>query len=116
MKTGAAISALKKRAEFLAVAAAKKKWVTRNILLQAGPSSITTQIRFGLTASSKVGGAVVRNKARRRLRALALEVLPEHAKPEFDYVLIARKDTPTCEFDNLRRDLVNGLKYLRAWK
>src|SRR5205085_871500 len=49
--------------------------------------------RIGFTASRKVGNAVLRNRARRRLRAVAAEVLPLHAAPGHDYVLIARGET-----------------------
>ncbi len=59
-------------------------------------------IRFGLTASTKVGNAVKRNRAKRRLRALANELLPLHAMPNHDYVLIARNDhsrTRFCRFE-----------------
>ena len=49
--------------------------------------------RVGFTASAKVGNAVVRNRARRRLRAAAASVLPRHAEPAHDYVLIARAGT-----------------------
>ena len=116
MKAGAAICTLKKRAEFLAAASSGKKWVVRNFIMQIGKSPDNKQVRFGLTASGKIGNAVVRNRARRRLRALANEILAVHALPEFDYVLIARKDTATCKYDDLRQDMINGLKRLKAWK
>ncbi len=53
----------------------------------------TLPIRYGLTASRKVGNAVTRNRARRRLRVLAHDILPRHAAPGYDYVLIARAAT-----------------------
>lgn len=113
--TACPIGTLKKRAEFLAAASSGKKWVVRNVIMQIGKPSSDNQVRFGLTASGKIGNAVVRNRARRRLRALAHEIISAHALPA-DYVLIARKDTPTCKYSDLRQDLINGLKRLKAWK
>ncbi len=67
------------------------------------------EIRFGLTASRKVGGAVDRNRARRRLRALAREILPLAGRPGTDYVLIARTETATRAHAALRADLERAL-------
>ncbi len=113
------ISTLKKRARFLAAAASGKKWVAPGLILQAGPSpdkSGVISLCFGLTASSKVGNAVVRNRARRRLRALAQEILPLHAMKGHDYVLIARVGTVTRDYKDLRQDLIGGLKRLKLWQ
>ena len=67
-------------------------------------------IRFGLTASKKIGNAVIRNRARRRLRALAREILPLHGLPGWDYVLVGRPEaTVSRDFAALRADLVRAL-------
>ena len=88
------------------------------LVLQAGvrprderPSSALPEsaVRYGLTASRKVGGAVVRNRARRRLRALAEGLLPQHGKPGCDYVLIARQETAGRDFSALQADLLEAL-------
>ncbi len=105
------ISVLRKRAEFLAVAGTGKKWVAPGLILQMGVPG--DAVRFGLTASVKVGNAVVRNRARRRLRALAMEILPQ-AAPR-DYVLIARANTAARNHEQLKGDLVAGLKKLGVW-
>ena len=63
------------------------------------------RFRLGFTASRKVGGAVERNRAKRRLRAAAQAVLPEQALPRTDYVLIARPATLTRPFADLVKDL-----------
>jgi len=106
---------LRKRAEFLAVAASGKKWVAPGFILQIGNlHEPTSAIRFGLTASRKVGNAVIRNRARRRLRALATELLP-HASSEHDYVLIARDTTPAHGFDAMRQDMIKGMKRMKIW-
>src|SRR5690606_13237265 len=104
-----ALTTLAKRADFLRAASRGTKWATAGLVLQACPRSIPKDasgpgqsganvseapaIRVGYTASKKVGGAVVRNRARRRLRALAREVLAVEAAPGYDYVLIARAET-----------------------
>jgi ribonuclease P protein component len=65
--------------------------VTEAFILQARPSEAPgTVVRVGFTASRKVGGAVVRNRARRRLKALAARVVAARARPGWDYVLVAR--------------------------
>jgi ribonuclease P protein component len=69
-------------------------------------------IRVGFTASRKVGNAVARNRARRRLKALADELLPQRGLRATDYVLIARQATVERDFDDLRRDLRSALDRL----
>jgi ribonuclease P protein component len=108
---------LKKRSAFLAVAASGKKWVAPGLILQLGKAKPEPhELRYGLTASGKVGNAVVRNRARRRLRALVREVLAAHGAPEHDYVLIARAVTATRNYADLKGDLVMALKRLKAWR
>lgn len=65
--------------------------------------------RLGLTASRKVGNAVTRNRAKRRLRALANELLPSLGS-QGDYVLIARADTARRDYQSLRGDFIYCLK------
>lgn len=72
--------------------------------------------RIGFTASKKVGNAVARNRAKRRLRALTAEVMTQHAQPGRDYVLIARQSTPTRSYKALRADLEKALKRLKLWR
>lgn len=69
-------------------------------------------IRVGLTASRKVGNAVARNRAKRRLRALARDILSNEAAPAHDYVLIARGATVDRPFSRLAADLRGCLKKL----
>jgi ribonuclease P protein component len=106
------LSVLKKRAEFLAIAAHGKKWVAPGFILQYAPAPATSSpaIRYGLTASGKVGNAVVRNRCRRRLRALVHDIFPRHALPAYSYVLIARAATATNEYAALKKDLLWTLK------
>lgn len=66
-------------------------------------------IRIGFTATRKVGGSVVRNRAKRRMREAARLLLPEFGKPGFDYVLIARNGAPTRPWDRLLDDVKTAL-------
>src|SRR3546814_18546092 len=90
----AAVEGLKLRAEVLRGAGAKRKFVAPGLILQSrrrddpeGP------VRVGFTASRRVGNAVGRNRARRRLRAAVQAVIPSHARAGHDYVVIARAET-----------------------
>ncbi len=118
------IERLKRRSDFLRIAAARCKSVTPGLILQAmtrkdDSADASTEkempIRVGYTASKKVGGAVERNRARRRLRAVVAKIIPDHAKPGYDFVLIARKETLTRPFPKLLEDLIKSLKRLEAY-
>jgi len=123
------IGRLKRRAEFLQVAAANRKWVAPGLILQvrrqpspepssdsSAPAARLEPVRVGFTASRKVGNAVKRNRARRRLRAVAAEVLESHAEPGMDFVLIARAATINRDYQALVADLVAGLKRLKLYR
>ena len=68
--------------------------------------------RVGLTATKKIGNAVTRNRARRRMRALAREHLSQLAKNGIDYVLIARHDTATANWHVMANGLQKAIRYL----
>jgi ribonuclease P protein component len=68
------------------------------------------KVRVGFTASRKVGNAVVRNRAKRRLRAAAAEILPRYGRPDTDYVLIARAGTGERGYAELVADLAGALR------
>jgi ribonuclease P protein component len=72
---------------------------------QTGPASTAAGARFGLTVTKKIGGAVVRNRVRRRLRALTAGLDPTKVRPGFDYVLIARSAALSRAFPDLKADL-----------
>jgi ribonuclease P protein component len=100
-----------KRADFLKCASARRQG-TDGFLLQARDRADGTgAVRVGFTASKKIGNAVTRNRARRRLRALAREVLAGLARPGWDYVLVARPEaTVTRPYADLRADLQRALR------
>ena len=127
---GSSVGRLKRRADFLRVAAVRRKWAAPGLILQVAakpqpssegaaedttpPESIPESIRVGFTASRKVGNAVKRNRARRRLKALVREMIATGANPGLDLVLIARPATVDRPFDELRRDLQQSLQRTKA--
>ncbi|MEX0693511.1 MAG: ribonuclease P protein component [Rhodospirillales bacterium] len=109
---------LKKRREFLVVAGANRKWATPGMVVQVRnrpPGEVRGEhVRIGFTTSRKVGNAVVRNRARRRLRACVDAVLPGQVKPGLDIVVIGRQATPARPFAALKDDFLKSLKKLNA--
>jgi ribonuclease P protein component len=99
---------LKRRREFLAVAGTRCRWGTPAFVLQAGPRGAADEIGIGFTASRRLGNAVARNRARRRLRAAARALLPGAARPGYDYVIVARPAILTCPFEALLTDLATA--------
>jgi len=101
---------LRKRADFLRAARGIRK-VTASLTLETcnAPEESET-LRVGFTATRKIGNAVVRNRAKRRLRAAAAAVLPLSGRTGNDYVLVARPGTLTRPFDSLREDLAAALE------
>jgi len=105
---------LKTRADFLRVAARRRRAARPGLVLQAAPRPPAAgdgeAVRVGFTASRKVGNAVVRNRAKRRLRAVAAMVLARDGRPETDYVLIARGGTGERRYADLVGDLKGALR------
>ncbi|SDJ14491.1 ribonuclease P protein component [Lutimaribacter saemankumensis] len=75
----------------------------------------TDAIRVGFTCSKKVGNAVARNRAKRRMREAARAILPSHGRPGWDYVLIGRaNETAARPFEALKADLIFALHKLHG--
>ena len=104
----APLGRLTRRPEFLRVARGRRKAVAPGLVLQAAslePEISGPRPRVGFTASKKVGNAVARNRARRRLKAAVRDVLGERAGEAMDYVVIARAATVARPYAALLEDL-----------
>lgn len=105
------LSRLTRRSEFLRVAGRGRKAARPALVLQALPQP-EGPLRVGFTATKKIGNAVARNRAKRRLRAAARLTLAEAPPPGWDLVLIARNDTGRRPWDKLLADLRGALRHL----
>ena len=111
------IARIQKRADFLACA--KGPHCARGaVLVQArardeNPAE-NSIVRAGFTATKRIGGAVERNRAKRRLREAARLILPDLARPGFDYVFIARGGVTTRPWPRLLDDMKSALLRLAA--
>jgi ribonuclease P protein component len=103
-----ALVTLKKRADFLRLRGGAR-CATPSFVLEAKPQrddmTENSGPRFGFTVTKSMGGAVVRNRIRRRLRAAVVLLAPEQARADHDYVLIARPAALERPFSDLKKDL-----------
>ena len=113
----AGISTLTLRADFLRAASARRMG-TGSFLLQARlRGDETPAIRIGFTASKKIGNAVARNRAKRRMRAVVRAVLPELGQAGWDYVLVAKPQaTIARDYTDLMADLRRALTQIHLEK
>jgi ribonuclease P protein component len=72
--------------------------------------------RFGITVTKRIGNAVVRNRMKRRFRALVRELLPSHGLPDVDHVLIGREGGIERDFASLRTEMLAALSRAAAGK
>jgi ribonuclease P protein component len=106
------VATLTQRADFLRAARGRRQ-VTAGFVLQGWQRGDDAPPRVGFTCSKKVGNAVARNRAKRRLREIARLELPQHGAPGWDYVLIGRAGvTGQRAFAVLRADLLAALNKL----
>jgi ribonuclease P protein component len=109
-----AVQRLTKRPEFLACAQAPS-CARGAVVIQARPRNDDQPlVRAGFTATKRIGGAVQRNRAKRRMREAARLLLPELGRPGFDYVFIARSGVTTRPWARLLDDMKSALIRLAA--
>jgi ribonuclease P protein component len=106
---------LRRRADFLKAASARRHHAPAFTLQARARDDGKAQVRVGFTCSKKVGNAVARNRAKRRLREIARLALPALARPGWDYVLIGRPvATAARPFAALCEDLVDAVARVHA--
>jgi ribonuclease P protein component len=115
-----ALLRLKERKDFLAAAKGRKagsgtlSLQGRRRLGHESDKADPSSIRIGFTCSKRVGNAVARNRARRRLKAAAAEIAPALAATGCDYVLIGRPQTIDCSFGRLKADMRRAFQQVTA--
>ena len=113
------VGRLKRRKDFIRVARHGRKWAMPGLVLQSFNRQSSTEnsplgVRVGFTVTKKIGTAVTRNRARRRLRAAADAVMLGISEKNIDYVLIGRAGTVKRPFECLVQDLKVAMKKLGA--
>ena len=103
-----------KRSDFLAANAGKRAATPGFVLLVRDREDRDPAIRVGFTVTKKIGGAVVRNRMKRRFRALAREIMPVEGVSGADHVMIGRAGGTERDFQLLRGDLSSALRRVRA--
>ena len=108
------IDTIRHRHAFLSLRDKGVKKVTKPFILQARALDTNEVPRFGLTASKKIGNAVRRNRARRRMRALVRLHLSDKARIGHHYGLIARFDMPDAPFDALETEFLAAIETVHS--
>ncbi|HEX8571507.1 MAG TPA: ribonuclease P protein component [Allosphingosinicella sp.] len=106
------MSSLTRRADFLAANRGRRAPMPGFVLLVRPRDDGDSTIRLGITVTRKIGGAVVRNRMKRRFRTLARELLPERGIAGADHVLIGRQGGIERDFGLLRAELESALAKL----
>lgn len=102
---------LKKRAQFLAIAAGGRKAIASTLVVQGSPARMGEEsARVGFTVTKKTGNAVVRNRIRRRLRAATAECIARSGTAGWDYVVIGRNTALDAPYEVILRDLSYALR------
>ncbi len=108
-----ALKTLKKRADFLKLRHGAKSGATAFLVVRRFREDACDDVRVGFTVTKKLGGAVVRNHIRRRLRAAAREIFPGNAQAGADYVVIARRAADSRNYTALLDEMKRVLLSLR---
>lgn len=102
----AIVTSLTKRVDYLSVAGTRRKWITPSFIVQVKPGHQEGEsIAVGFTASKKVGNAVKRNRARRRLKEAVRITIKETGQTGWAYVFIARESAVSYPFEKILSDM-----------
>ena len=109
------LKTIKKRIDFVKVSKKGRKKFTQGFLLQKYKRNFSSKerkntTRVGFTVTKKIGNAVVRNKIKRRFRAIIKEVLNNYLKKNYDYVIIANKKSIVMDYKELKSDIIKTVK------
>jgi ribonuclease P protein component len=107
------LATIRKRADFLAANAGLRATTTGFVLLVRDRKDSDPSMRVGFTVTKKIGGAVVRNRMKRRFRALAREIIAAKGISGSDHVMIGRAKGVERDFSLLRSELAAALDRLR---
>ncbi|TVV72606.1 ribonuclease P protein component [Sphingomonas solaris] len=105
---------MRRRPDFLAANQGRRAPMPGFVLLVRERGDESGAMRVGFTVTKKIGNAVVRNRMKRRLRALAREVLPDSGLAGADHVLIGRNGGIERDYADLRRELAKALGKVKA--
>lgn len=105
-----ALRRLTRRTEFLAANAGVRVPMPAFVLIVRPRGDDVADSGYGITATKKLGGAVIRNRVKRRFRAIVRDVFPKAALPGADHVLIGRADALTMEYAALSADIGKALR------
>jgi ribonuclease P protein component len=107
------LATIRKRADFLAANGGRRASTSGFVLLVRDRKDADPTMRVGFTVTKKIGGAVVRNRMKRRFRALAREIIPARGFAGSDHVMIGRSVGIERDFGQLRTELTGALDKLR---
>src|SRR3954469_12974823 len=107
------LTTINKRADFLAANGGRRVPTPGFVLLVRDRKDSDPLMRVGFTVTKKIGGAVIRNRMKRRFRALAREIVPAKGIAGADHVMIGRLTGIERDFGELRADLAGALDRLR---
>jgi ribonuclease P protein component len=105
---------MRRRADFLAANKGRRAPMPGFVLLVRDRRDGDPAKRIGITVTKKIGGAVIRNRMKRRFRALARELLPIQGIAGADHVLIGREGGIERDYGLLREELVKALGKIGA--
>ena len=109
------IGSLKKRADFLRVQSSKTRWVTPSFVVNVLEQDMDGRVLCGFTVTKKTASkAVDRNRIKRRLRALANDVIGQKGATDRIYVVSGRKDALKLPYDRMKKDMSWALKRLEC--